>query len=141
MKGKYLYEVVDYRGNVYLFWGDYPEEVIQKAQERGISVKEIYVKRRRTETEKSGSGSMRRLYELYAKVVNLPTENIAFADYDMLTKTFTFVYGIGLPRYKQKAVRRKAPKDFADFFKAPIFVGLSAEDIVERYLRERSRSS
>ena len=87
--GKYLYEVVDYKGNVYLFWGDYPEEAIQKAREKGISVKEIYVKRRRTATEESSSN---------------PTEEIT----SILDYRLTILYD---PAYCHTEAYQRVPND------------------------------
>lgn len=73
---------------------------------------------------------------LLARVVGLSEQNIASADYNMLNETITVTYGVDKPKYKQKTITRRVPKEFADFFKAPIFTGKQPRQIVELYLKE-----
>ncbi len=73
----------------------------------------------------------------YARIFGMPDEDIAHADYDIFTNILTVTYGIDKPRYKQKTVSRRASKEFADFFKAPIFVGKSVDYILTAYLKAK----
>uniref|UniRef100_A0A6M3XIG7 Defence against restriction A C-terminal domain-containing protein n=1 Tax=viral metagenome TaxID=1070528 RepID=A0A6M3XIG7_9ZZZZ len=77
----------------------------------------------------------------YARAFGLPEEDIAYAEYDMLTETIRVTYGIDMPRYKQKTIGRRATREFADFFKAPIFAGKSVDYILDLYLKEKGRGS
>lgn len=76
-------------------------------------------------------------YQKYARIFRLPEEDIAHTEYDIFTGMLTVTYGIDQPQYKQKKVTRKATKEFADFFTAPIFAGKSVDYILTAYLKAK----
>ena len=73
----------------------------------------------------------------YARIFGLPEEDISSASYDMINQTFSIVYGVNKPRYKQTRMAREVSKEFADFFRAPIFAGKSLDYILTAYLKAR----
>ena len=73
----------------------------------------------------------------YARIFGLPDDDIAHADYNIITSILTVTYGIDQPRYKQKKVVRKATEEFADYFQAPIFIGKGVDYILTAYLKAK----
>ena len=80
-------------------------------------------------------------YQKYARAFGLPEEDISYVYYDIFTETIRVTYGIDKPKYKQKTIGRRATREFADFFKAPIFIGKSVDYILTAYLKEKGRGS
>jgi hypothetical protein len=76
----------------------------------------------------------------YARIFGLPEEDIAHADYNIITSILTVTYGIDQPRYKQKKVVRKATKEFADYLQAPIFIGKGVDYILTAYLKAKGKN-
>ena len=75
------------------------------------------------------------LLELFARVVDLPVEDICFSEYDSHSGKITITYGVGKPWEQKKTISRKAPKDFVDFYK-PYFDASYKRKVeaVRRYL-------
>lgn len=57
------------------------------------------------------------LLELFARVVDLPEEDICFSEYDSHSGKITVTYGVGKPWDQKKIISKKPPKDFVDFYK------------------------
>lgn len=79
-------------------------------------------------------------YQKYARAFELPEEDIAHAHYDIFTGILTVTYGKDKPRYRQKTVTRRATKEFADFFMAPIYIGKGVDYILTAYLKAKGKN-